>query len=294
MERPKFRINIKLIKKEKEKFIESQIKMIKDKNLSYFQKRLKILGQLKTTIFYKENSSDNQIDKNKNAILYKDPDEQDFNNNQTYSYNGDLNSTYDNSKSYEIYNDNENENSANDIKEKKFNSLRANFYLKNKLYDIIYIENLKNPPKYIINEKYYAFLYPNELTSYSFTQSGFLEKGNAKIDLTIINYDDTKYIDEIGLYFCNKNIEIKKGNDIYTKKCSLNEFICKKCMEINKRHYNIKQNYLININGRLSKINKGSFHCFGHFLCGNKIEDCILKFSCKACQLLDFFSNYYL
>ena len=98
MERPKFRINIKLIKKEKEKFIESQIKMIKDKNLSYFQKRLKILEQLKTTIFYKENSSDNQIDKNKNAILYKDPDEQDFNNNQTYSYNGDLNSTYDNSK----------------------------------------------------------------------------------------------------------------------------------------------------------------------------------------------------
>ena len=67
-------------------------------------------------------------------------------------------------------------------------------------------------------------------------------------------------------------------------------------MEINKKKYNLKDKYLININGRVAKINKGSYHCFGHFLCGyneNQIEDCISKFSCKACKLLDEYSNYY-
>ena len=70
--------------------------------------------------------------------------------------------------------------------------------------------------------------------------------------------------------------------------------MCKKCMEINKKHYNIKNKYLININGRVAKINKGSFHCFGHYLIGNQIEQCISTFSCKACKLLDFCSKYFL
>ena len=294
MARRKYRINIKLIIEENEKFIENQIKMIKDENLTYFQKRLKVLGQLKTTTFYKENNNDKPKDNNDNIVLFNESDEQNSNYNQSDSYIGDPNSTYDNSKSNENYKFDENENLLTQFKEKKFNSLRANFYLKHKLYDILFIKNSNYPPKYIINEKYYSFVYPNEIISYSFVRSGFFEEENPKKDLTIINYNDTKYLDKYGLYFCTKNIEVKIGNDIYNKKCSPNEFICKKCMEINKKHYNLKKNYFINIYGRVSKINKESFHCFGHFLIGNQIEDCISKFSCKGCKFLDFFSKYYL
>ena len=64
-------------------------------------------------------------------------------------------------------------------------------------------------------------------------------------------------------------------------------------MGINKKRYNIKNNYLINIKGRVAKINKGSYHCFGHFLCGIQIEDCVSKFSCEACKMLDLYSSYY-
>ena len=97
----------------------------------------------------------------------------------------------------------------------------------------------------------------------------------------------------LGLYFCGKEIKIE--NEI--KKCAPNEFICKECMEINKKKYNLNGKYLININGRVAKINKGSYHCFGHFLYGNngnQIEDCISKFSCNACKLLDNYCNYYI
>ena len=98
---------------------------------------------------------------------------------------------------------------------------------------------------------------------------------------------------ELGLYFCGNNIEIQTKNGKKTKECAHNEFICKHCMELNKKRYEIKNNYLINICGRIAKINKGSYHCFGHFLCSNQIEDCIKKFSCEACKLLDLNSKYY-
>ena len=65
-------------------------------------------------------------------------------------------------------------------------------------------------------------------------------------------------------------------------------------MEINKKHYNIKKSYLINIYGRVAKINKGGYHCFGHFLLGNQIEQCISKFSCNGCKVLDLYSKYFL
>ena len=64
-------------------------------------------------------------------------------------------------------------------------------------------------------------------------------------------------------------------------------------MKINKEKYIIKNNYLIAINGRIAKKNKGSYHCFGHFLCGNQIEDCIKKYTCKSCKLLNYYSNIY-
>ena len=101
----------------------------------------------------------------------------------------------------------------------------------------------------------------------------------------------------IRIIFCDKNIKLEFGNKVEIKKCAPNEFICKECMIINKKKYNLKQNYLININGRVANINKGSYHCFGKFLSGikrNQIEDCIKSFSCRACKILDYYSKYFL
>ena len=95
------------------------------------------------------------------------------------------------------------------------------------------------------------------------------------------------------MYFCGKTEEILIYNKLYIKKCLPNEFICKKCMLINKRKYNLKNSYLVNINGRATKTNKGSHHCFGHFLSGNLIEDCISRFTCKACKMINYYLDYY-
>ena len=77
------------------------------------------------------------------------------------------------------------------------------------------------------------------------------------------------------------------------RKCvKKNEFICGWCMENTKKRYKINKTYLINIKGRVAKINNNSYHCFGHFLKGTQIEDCI-KFSCNGCKMLDKYSEYY-
>lgn len=183
------------------------------------------------------------------------------------------------------------------VSENQFNSLRSSFYEKHKLYDNPLSQNYKEynfPPKYKITETYSCFLYKNELITFPICISGFLLKEeNKNILFASIQDNESKYIESLGLYFCGKNIEIKIENGIETKKCMANEFICKKCIGINRILYNIKSKYLININGRVSKKNKGKYHCFGHFLIDNIVEDCISKFSCKACKILDKFSNYY-
>ena len=33
---------------------------------------------------------------------------------------------------------------------------------------------------------------------------------------------------------------------------------------------------------------------FGHFFIGNRIKDCIKEFSCKACEITNKYSDYYL
>ena len=149
------------------------------------------------------------------------------------------------------------------------------------------------PLQYQINEKHSAFLYPNGLDTYAISISGFLVKDEQ--NLFLINNNEINYnifVESLGLHFCGKNIEIKNGIGI-NKICKPNEFMCKECMNKNKKLYNIKNKYLININGRIAKINKGNFHCFGKFLSGNQIEDCINKFSCMACKLLDQYFLYY-
>ena len=108
-----------------------------------------------------------------------------------------------------------------------------------------------------------------------------------------INKNDSNYDSSVGIYFCGKIVEIKIKNEIQKKTCSKNEFICKDCMKINKNNYHLKDNQLININGRVAKINQGKYHCFGHFLENRIIEDCIKNFQCQACKMLDNISNIY-
>ena len=186
-------------------------------------------------------------------------------------------------------NTNKNEN------EKKFNSLRNKFYINNNLYDILLNPKLTNfLPKYKITEIHFSYLYPNEIITYPICASGFIfqSKNICEIDI-LIKENLNIYNNDFGLCFCYKNIEFKIESEKKTIKCEPNTFICDKCMEINKNIYNIKKNYLINIIGRVAKINKGSYHCFGHFLCGNEIEDCITKFTCKGCKILNEYSKYY-
>lgn len=174
-----------------------------------------------------------------------------------------------------------------EISEKKFNPLRANFYKKHKLYDIILNESttmkLHHPEKYKIDAHYFGFLYPNDLVTFCITKSAFLTNGKR-------NESYSNSINALGLYFCGKLIKIEGE----LKKCRPNSFICKDCMIKNKKNYNIKNNYFININGRVAKKNKGKYHCFGHFLSRNVIEDCINQFTCKACQMFESYSEYYL
>ena len=153
--------------------------------------------------------------------------------------------------------------------------------------------NIIIPEKYKINDRLSILLYPDDCKTFYFIKSRKL--GDEKIINDLDNEETkfTKFDNSIGLYFCGKEIKIE--NEI--KKCAPNEFICKECMGVNKKKYNIKNDCLININGRVAKINKGNHHCFGHFLCGskgNQIEDCISLFSCKACKMLDYYSKYYI
>ena len=296
-----FFINIKKINDSIERDRENKINKIKDKTLTYLEKRFIVLAEEKTTTNYinSNNKNDNEKEDNNNTNILLFNESKSYNNvnDITYSYFHEHDSTIDKTNSYtneqfeSLYDLPLNSNNTKNIdnSESKFNSVRANFYLKHNLYDNIINDNLNYPPKYKINDKYYGLLYPNELISYGFIQSGFLQKNKDIIDSNDNN-------NKLGLYFCGKNIEINIGKGTHTKKCSPNQFICKECMEINKKKYNLKDKYLININGRVAKINKGSYHCFGHFLCANdenQIEDCISKFSCKACKLLDEYSNYY-
>jgi len=344
--KPIFYIDIQKIIDEDEKYIQKKIEAIKhEPNLSYYQKRMKILLEEKTIPFENEEIiNEKNKNENKENILKKGcyPISEDKTiilnigdtNQNICEKNNKPKNTSDN-----VYNINNNNNNNNiiinnkekisdkiDLRElkkyylnkseivyysylnkpenihnlKKFNSARANFYLKYNLYDIpLDIKDLTihAADKFIINEKYFAFCYPNDLNTYYITESGFLlnHEANHKDEnyLKDINENKNNFYEKFGLYFCGENVSIQIGNNINKKKCSPNQFMCKECMEINKKKYCISNKYLININGRVAKINKGKIHCFGHFLNKNRIEDCISKFTCKACNMLDLYSNYY-
>ena len=284
-----FNIGITKIRKSYENNIIKEIQKYTDSNINNYDKRILILGKDKTTIYLIQNNAfQNQIN-NSFSIIY-------LNNSLLNSiFSNTSQSTFVDSKININFKDS-NTSLINFTQDKKLNPARAIFCLKNKLYDIpLTIEylNYNHPPKYTINDLFYIYLYPNEIHTYCLTISGFMHKKNMVIDSIDKKVNDSEYNLMYGIYFCNKNIEVNVGNKIETKKCSPNNFICSICMKINKEKYKIKNNYLIAINGRIAKKNKGSYHCFGHFLCGNQIEDCIKKYTCKSCKLLNYYSNIY-
>ena len=171
---------------------------------------------------------------------------------------------------------------------KQFNEARTQVYLKNKLFDYLLIKRYPTkilPEKYKIDDIHYVFAYQNNLQTYPVTQNEVLKHTKEVIK--------TNNLDEpFGLHFCGKKIKLEGETKIM--ECSPNNFICKECMENNKKRYKLPENYLININGRISKKMKGYYHCLGTFKEGNIFNCCNKEFTCKACKILNLYKNYYI
>ncbi len=253
-------------------------------------------------LYYKKDktSTDNIRIKNEKKLLIYDLSNPYSNiNNQSSEIKNQSNSsslTNDNSKNniniFLIDSNNDVGNILDDIPTHEFNPAKVAFCLKLNLYDILLNTetfNKKCSTKYRINDKYFAFVYPNDYTTYSITISGAFSNRKNITDNFInneINEKTTIFYSSVGLFFCGKNVVVNIGKEKVEKKCQPDSYMCKNCIETNKKKYKIKNNYLINIHGRIVKINKGCYHCFGNFLCGNQIIECITKFQCKACRLL--------
>ena len=254
-------INIKNIRDFFRKQISEKVDLIKAKNLSLLQKELTVLAEMNTS---SESDDDNDINHNNDK------------NNDSFSFYEDESTNY---SSY----------SLESLDEKK------KYWIKFNLYDIIICDNNKKTkvPKLVeLDEEKKCYLYLNKLKTYYFTKSAFLGK-DGSINVDINDLDECKLNESLGLFFCGKNIEYNNENII----CSPNNMICKSCMEKNKKRYNLENKYLININGRVAKkIKEGDkgFHCFGHFSIGKiQIENCLNKFCCQACRLLNRYEDYY-
>ena len=172
---------------------------------------------------------------------------------------------------------------------------KKKYWVRYNLYDNIADYNnkkLKLPRLVQLDEEKYCYIYLNKLETYYYTKSAFLGS-NKSINDDKYDLNECKLNESLGLFFCGKNIEYNNKNKI----CSPNNMICRKCMEKNKKRYNLKNKYLININGRVAKKIKDEdkeFHCFGHFLIGKiQIENCLDEFCCEACELLSQYENYY-
>jgi hypothetical protein len=294
MAKMKFLLDINLIYKQHFKAVEEKLKKLNgDYNI-----RIMILQGDKTTTNKLINKilgeTDNQISGSSNSLSL-------INSNNISIYNNlsESESTCDETKSYTInnYPDDFLHSFRLIINEQKLNPARANFCLRKKLNDITYTQKkyeINQPPKYKINNECFIFIYPNLTITHCFALSELLKSdklnfGNLLVDESAIN--DSTYNKQLGLFFCDLEDDIGNGTK---KKCSPDQFMCRKCMNINKKLYHLKKHYLINIIGRACKINKGSFHCFGQFLVNNQIEDCITNFTCEGCKLLNLYSKYYL
>ena len=299
----KFRLEIEKIRKEyNERYFSREKKKENDDNLNTYEKKEIFFKKEKTESTVKENSDKTLVN---NLSISTSNNISSLNNSNSISYinesSCDNESTRENTKLEDSLNEskeNQNEKKEEKKEEKAFNKLRAEFYIKNKIFDKVYYEEKEEnkiitSPKYKIDKEHYGLLYIDDLTTNYLTKSTYLSGKKIINELTEKEKEGRAFNESVGLFFCGKEIKLEKDGETVIKKCEPNNFICKECMDVNKKYYNIKNTYLINIKGRVSKINKGSFHCFGHFNFGNQIEDCITKFSCKACDILNTFGYYY-
>jgi hypothetical protein len=174
-------------------------------------------------------------------------------------------------------------------KSKIFNEARAQVHIKYKIFDNLLIKinpinsNLIFPEKYNVDFTHYVFVYENNYKTYPIICN---ETFKHEKDIKFNNLEEP-----LGLHFCGKKVKLK--GEIEIKECAPDNFICKECMEKNKKRYNLPDNYLININGRVSKNIKGRYHCIGTFGKGKSFEYCVNNFTCKACEILNSCQNYY-
>ena len=256
--------------------IKEQMKNIKNKKLSEKQKRLKVLEKDEMNTSISSNDKEPPVDDiivpipNPDVILEK-PLKRDLN---IELLEANISSSQNISTDYSSILDED----------------RIKYYIDQNLYDVYDTKIDKGNFKYLTQIKLEknkdCFLYKNDLITYYFIKS--YQFGKFSINNDILT--DNQYHKAFGLFFCGNKIKLENNE---TKKCCANEMMCKECMEKNKKRYNIKNKYLININGRVAKKYKEKIHCFGHFLKENQIYDCIDKFSCEACKLLDKFEKYY-
>ena len=302
-------INIKKMRKFEEDKITQKINLINNPNLTYEQKRLIVLSQMNTSsdypsiIYFPDNKivlfdinkvrafrekkieekimniKDPKLSKLEKRLIVLNQMNTSFSSNdeeqeEMESFSDDFQSTM-NSSSMSI--DNPSMNSKKD------------YWLKYKLYDVkVNNKNLDKLNIYQLSDDKYCYFYKNELITYYFVKSVQFGE-NYSIDNESLK--DPEYKESFGLFFCGKNINYNNEKDV---KCCPNQMICKECMKKNKKIYNLDKLYLININGRLAKKRKdGNFHCFGHFIKGNLIENCMKEFTCEACKLLKSYENYY-
>ena len=260
------------VREMREKKIEEKILNITDEKLSINDKRLLVLDEMNTS--HSSNEEEEKEIMKKVEMIKKNEEEEKEKENNSSSTTLSLDiSTSCSFSSFPIF-------SSLDIEKK-------NYWLQYKLYDIKQFENLKYPILFPIKEEIYSYFYYNELTTSHYIQSiQFGEEYSINNDIVI----DDNYNNSLGLFFCGKEI-ILENNEI--KKCCPNEMICRECMEKNKKRYKLKDRYSININGRAAKKYENNFHCFGHFIIGKQIENCLDKFSCEACKLLDKYEKYY-
>ena len=274
-------IDIEEIRNFKDEQIKQKIINLKDENLSYEQKLLKILDEYNSSInsFTKDKDISNI---NQYKIIGRKKIGPEIKIKELDSNDSNDQSTRDNSQ---IISDLNFSIDINNISKSK-----KDYWIQFNLYDAI-VPNLSLKNLIICDldkeKEIFCYLYNNKLKTYYFIKNIHFGKDYPVNDKII---EDKDYNKSYGLFFCGKKIEIEK-NEI--QECIPDKMICINCMEKNRKIYNLESIYLININGRVAIENDGKYHCFGHFLVGNQIENCIQKFSCEACKLLDKYDKYY-
>ena len=268
--------DVKKVRDLREKKIQEKMKNITDDKISEKQKRLIALDEMNTSISGsdKEEEEETKINLDKKEEIKEEKKEI---KNQANEIS--MSTTIESLST--MY--------STGISE--FSIEKKNYWIQYELYDAKAPTNLKGLILHTLDEEKgkekYCYLYNNKLTTYYYIQN---VKFGKEYSINENLETDSNYNSSLGLFFCGKKIELENEE---TKKCCPNEMICKDCMEKNKKRYNLKGHYLININGRAAKKYKEAFHCYGHFMEGNQIENCLKKFSCEACKLLDKYEKYY-